>query len=150
MYNCFRCFTFVFALNSLSCFSKERCFPISSPEKPKAKSGSLYFWKGRVMRPGNSDAEVADVYYQRVVVAKAVTQKQSLDWTPHQPPPCVLKSRHDSLNNVWTPHQRVDTEFAKNIWKLNIWEWRAKRISFGNSLSAPWRCGLARLLGAPR
>ena len=109
-------------------------------QKPMPKSGSLYFYKGIRIRPGSSDAETADVYYQRVVVAKAMTRKLSMDWTPHKcpPPPCVLKSKWalkwDSLNNVWTPHQRVDMDLAKKIWELDVWKWKGKRISDGSSL----------------
>ena len=122
-------------------------------QKPTAKSGSLYFWNETVMRPGNSDAEMADVYYRRVVVARAMTRKLSMDWTPHKCPPCVLKPKWalklDSLNNVWTLHQRVDMDVAKKIWELDVWKWKAKRISDGNSLSPSWRCELKRLLELP-
>jgi hypothetical protein len=65
-----------------------------------------------------------------------------MDWTPHSPP-CVLKSKWarkwDSLNNVWTPHQRVDMNLAKKIWHLNIWKWQAKRIAGGTSLIAAFK-----------
>ena len=118
-------------------------------QKPKAKSSSVYFWNGTVMRLGNSDAEAANVYYRRVVVARAMRQKLSLDWTPHQCPPCVLKSKRNYLNNVGTPHQRVDMDLVKTIWDLNIWKWRAKRFSDGNSLSPSWRCKLKRIFELP-
>ena len=118
--------------------------------KPTTKSDSLYFYKGKVLRLGSQgDAEVAQaVYYQRLCSAKTMLRRQINDAASQRLR--GLKSTHNSLNNVWTPHQRVDMELAKKIWHLDIWEWRAKRISCGNSLSPSWRCELARLLGAPR
>ena len=109
-------------------------------QPPSIKRGSLYFYKGIQIQPGCSDAEAAEVYFRRVTVAKAMTRKLSMDWTPHKcpPPPCVLKSKRalkwDSLNNVWTPHQRVDMDLAKKIWELDVWKWKCKRISDGSSL----------------
>ena len=145
-----RCSTFVFAFNCSSFSSAMKVAIQSRYQKPTAKSGSLYFWNETVMRPGYSDAEKADVYCRRVVVARAMTRKLSMDWTPHKCPPCVLKSKWalkwDSQNNVWTPHQRVDMDLANQIWELDVWKWKTNRISDGNSLSPSWRCELKRLL----
>ena len=111
-------------------------------QPPSIKSGSLYFYKGIQIQPGSSDAEAAEVYFRRVTVAKAMTRKLSMHssctrWQ-RNPKPCVLKSKRavkwDSLNNVWTPHQRVDMDLAKKIWELDVWKWKCKRISDGSSL----------------
>jgi hypothetical protein len=131
-----------FSFLPIHCFASTMKVAPSILQKPSTKSGSLYFYRGVRLRPGSSDAEAAEVYYRRVVVARAMTRKLSMDWTPHSPP-CVLKSKWarkwDSLNNVWTPHQRVDMNLAKKIWHLNIWKWQAKRIAGGTSLIAAFK-----------
>ena len=111
-------------------------------QPPSIKSGSLYFYKGIQIQPGSSDAEAAEVYFRRVTVAKAMSRKLSMHssctrWQ-RNPKPCVLKSKWavkwDYLNNVWTPHQRVDMDLAKKIWEFDIWKRKGKRISDGSSL----------------
>ena len=106
-------------------------------QPPSIKSGSLYFYKGIQIQPGSSDAEAAEVYFRRVTVAKAMTRKLSMHssctrWQ-RNPKPCVLKSKWavkwDSLMSGPTPHQRVDMDLAKQIWDMDIWKWKCKRIS---------------------
>ena len=112
---------------------------------PPTWSGSLYYYKGGIIS-NRSDAETANVYFRRVMVARAESTERRTKWqqklaselascTRWQRAPCVLKPewqvKWDGLQSKLTPHQRVDMHLAKQIWNLNVWKWQCKRISAG-------------------
>ena len=120
-------------------------------QTPLPWSDSLYFYKGNQIQPNSSDAQAAEIYFRRVIVARAAITEQRTRWQrklasdlasctrwQRNPKPCVLKSKWavkwDSLMSGPTPHQRVDMDLAKQIWELDVWKWKYKRISDGTSL----------------
>ena len=114
---------------------------------PPTWSGSLYYYKGGSIS-NRSDAETAEIYFRRVMVARAETTELRTKWQQQlasdlasctrwhrDPTPVVLKSKWkakwDGLQSKLTPHQRVDMHLAKQIWSLNVWKRQGKRISAG-------------------
>ena len=117
-------------------------------EPPLPWSGSLYFYKGNRIQPNSNDAEAAEIYFRRVIVARAATTEARTRWQrklasdlasctrwQRNPEPCVLKPnwkvKWDGLQSKLTPHQCVDMNRARTIWKLDVWKWQCKRISAG-------------------
>ena len=99
-------------------------------EPPLPWSGSLYFYKGNRIQPNSSDAEAAEIYFRRVIVARAATTEARTRWQrklasdlasctrwQRNPEPCVLKPKWkvkwDALQSKLTPHQCVDMDIEK-------------------------------------
>jgi hypothetical protein len=109
-------------------------------QAPPMWSNSLYFHNGCSIGKRN-DSKTAHVYFRRILTANrdmsVIKTKLASDWQ-RDPTPVRLRSKWqvkwDELQDTVTPHQMVDMQLARRIFRLNIWTWEKERIAAGSCL----------------
>ena len=104
-------------------------------------SNSLYFHNGCSIGKRN-DSKTAHVHFRRILTANrdmsVIKAKLASDQQLGPTPAVRLKSKWqrkwDELQDTVTPHQMVDMQLARRIFRLNIWKWEKVRIAEGSCL----------------
>ena len=95
-----------------------------------------------MLEVGNrNDSKTAHVYFRRILTANrdmSVLKTKLASDRQRDPTPIRLKSKWqakwDELQDTVTPHQMVDMQLARRIFRLNIWTWEKERIAAGSCL----------------
>ena len=104
-------------------------------------SSTLYFHNGCSIGKRN-DSKTAHVHFRRILTANrdmsVIKAKLASDQQLGPTPAVRLKSKWqrkwDELQDTVTPHQMVDMQLARRIFRLNIWKWEKVRIAEGSCL----------------
>ena len=110
-------------------------------QAPPMWSNSLYFHNGCSIGKRN-DSKTAHVHFRRILTANrdmsVIKAKLASDQQLGPTPAVRLKSKWqrkwDELQDTVTPHQMVDMQLARRIFRLNIWKWEKVRIAAGSCL----------------
>ena len=110
-------------------------------QAPPMWSNSLYFHNGCSIGKRNN-SKAAHVHFRRILTANrdmsVIKAKLASDQQLGPTPAVRLKSKWqrkwDELQDTVTPHQMVDMQLARRIFRLNIWTWEKERIAAGSCL----------------